>query len=117
MCVCSLNSILTAAMAVWDTYPSDYRAAEVNAIITATQAGECASISGLSGSGKTNLLGFIANRVKPANIRYILVDCNRLTDHTSDAFFRLVQRSLGTPAAAEETGDELGLLDTLIGRR
>jgi energy-coupling factor transporter ATP-binding protein EcfA2 len=104
-------------MAVWDTYPSDYRAAEVNTVITATQAGECASVTGLSGSGKTNLLGFIANRVKLANVRYVLVDCNRLTEHTSDAFFRLVRRSLATPTVAEEMGDELGLLDTLIGRR
>src|SRR5690349_13155704 len=112
MCMCSSDSILIAAMPVWDTYPSDYRASEVNTVITATQAGECASVTGLSGSGKSNLLGFIAHRSQSPHVRYVLVDCNRLTEHTTDTFFRLARRSLGAPIGAEDGGDELGLLDT-----
>jgi len=49
-------------MSVWDSYPPDYRAAEVRAITGATRAGECVSVVGLSGAGKSNLLGFLADR-------------------------------------------------------
>jgi energy-coupling factor transporter ATP-binding protein EcfA2 len=101
-------------MSVWDTYPADYRADEVRAITLAAQAGESVSVAGLSGSGKSNLLGFLANRAQPQSCRFILVDCNRLSLPTADAFFQLIRRALGS---TEETIDELGALDVLIGRR
>jgi energy-coupling factor transporter ATP-binding protein EcfA2 len=105
-------------MAVWETYPSDYRAAEVRAVVVAVQAGECVSVVGLSGSGKSNLLGFIANRVKNTRCYFALVDCNRISErdgaYTTDGFFRLLRRALGSPG---ETTDELGMLDTVIERR
>ena len=100
-------------MSVWDTYPVDYRAAEVRAVVSAAQSGECASVVGLSGSGKSNLLGFLANRARGARCSFALVDCNRVTEYTPEAFFRLIRRALGS---AEGTGDELDLLDTLIQR-
>src|SRR6266508_3108925 len=101
-------------MTTWDTYPPDYRAAEVHEIISAVQAGECAAVIGLSGSGKSNLLGFMASRVKPAGCRFVLVDCNRLVDPSTDALFRLIRRSLGS---AETTTDEPSLLDATLEQR
>jgi hypothetical protein len=101
-------------MTVWNTYPADYRAAEVHTLVAATQAGESASVIGLSGAGKSNLLGFLSNRVKAERCHFVLVDCNRLTEHTPEAFFRLTRRTLGSTA---ETSDELGLLDTAIERQ
>jgi energy-coupling factor transporter ATP-binding protein EcfA2 len=101
-------------MSVWDTYPADYRQAEVSEIVTAALGGECVALAGLSGSGKSNLLGFIANRTKPAGCRFVLVDCNRIGEYSSDAFFRLIRRSLGN---TDLTGDELGLLDSVVALR
>ena len=48
-------------MSVWDSYPANYRAREVQYIHTAVQAGECVAVVGLSGAGKSNLIGFLAN--------------------------------------------------------
>ena len=101
-------------MSIWDNYPTDYRAAEVRQIISAVQAGECAAVTGLSGSGKSNLLGFMANRAQPAGCRLVLVDCNRLIERNMEAFFRLIRRNLGS---SEPTSDELGQLDTVIEQR
>jgi ABC-type phosphate/phosphonate transport system ATPase subunit len=49
-------------MSVWDTYPVTYRQNEVQSILAAVRAGECAAVVGLSGAGKSNLMGFLANR-------------------------------------------------------
>ena len=101
-------------MQIWDTYPSDYRAAEVRVIVAAAQAGECTALAGLSGSGKSNLLGFIANRARTASCRFVLVDCNRIDSFSPQAFFRLIRHALGSTEAAS---DELGALDTIIAQR
>jgi energy-coupling factor transporter ATP-binding protein EcfA2 len=101
-------------MNVWDTYPTDYRSAEVRAIVAAAEAGECIALVGLSGSGKSNLLGYIANRVTSDRCRFVLVDCNRLTTPSTDAFFRLIRHSLGSTEAAD---DELTRLDRVIEQR
>ena len=44
-------------MGIWDEYPIDYRKQEVGYIIKTVLAGDCVSVLGLSGSGKSNLLG------------------------------------------------------------
>ena len=100
-------------MSVWDTYPADYRAREVDAIKSAVQAGECAAVVGLSGAGKSNLLGFIVYRVSgdEALPRFVLVDCNRLSEHNPQALFRLVRQALGESNAAS---DELAALDVIL---
>ena len=49
-------------MSVWDEYPEDYRTSQVQAILSAVQAGESVALVGLSGSGKSNLLGYLAHR-------------------------------------------------------
>ncbi len=91
---------MTAATPVWDTYPTDYRQKEVQAILAAVQAGECVSLVGLSGSGKSNLAGFLANRQKDLEggqtrlPRLLLVDCNRLPAPSGAALFQLLVESL-----------------------
>jgi energy-coupling factor transporter ATP-binding protein EcfA2 len=107
----------------WDAYPANYRSREVQIILRAVQAGECVSVIGLSGSGKSNLLGFLANRsgslvgsdeVFQPGIHPCLVDCNRLAEFSAAAFFRLARGSLGDSSSAQ---DEIAALDSLITRR
>lgn len=97
-------------MSVWDGYPANYRSREVQALVSAAQAGECAALIGLSGSGKSNLMCFIAHRlgrdgslpgVPRQHPAFVLVDCNRLPQPAPEALFRLVLEALGSPAAAE----------------
>jgi energy-coupling factor transporter ATP-binding protein EcfA2 len=89
-------------MSAWDSYPDDYRAREVEYIRTAVQAGECVSVVGLSGAGKSNLIGFLANRSPLARCS-VLIDCNRLPTPDAEALYGLARRSLGDlqPAAGE----------------
>ncbi len=87
-------------MSTWDEYPSNYRSDEVQANLTAIKAGECASVVGLSGSGKSNLLGFMAHRqalFAPCP-RLVLVDCNRLREISTQALFELMADALGGTA-------------------
>lgn len=78
-------------MSTWDEYPADYRYRELGAILAAVNAGECVSVVGLSGSGKSNLLGYLANRCDASiACRFILVDCNRLTEISQGALFSTV---------------------------
>ena len=101
-------------MRVWSTYPADYRAAEIEAITTAVRGGECVSVVGLSGAGKSNLLGFLANRVSTDEHPMILVDGNRLRKQTPDGLFRLIRRALGSRGAV---ADEWEALDMAIEAR
>lgn len=97
-------------MSIWKTYPSDYREKEVQHILATVSAGECASIVGLSGAGKSNLMGFLANRKDIFPHPNTLVDCNRLRNNTSDELFRLIRRALGDSTPAEDEFDALDLL-------
>ena len=109
-------------MSTWDTYPDDYRFQEVQAILSAVQAGECVAVVGLSGSGKSNLLGFIANRlsqVQPQADRipaFYLVDCNRLVEFTSQALFRLMSSSLSKKETAS-VEDALAELESILDQK
>ena len=108
-------------MSAWEQYPVDYRSAQVQEIWRAARSGECVSVVGLSGSGKSNLLGFVANRFldtpaagriaedSPLGLNFILIDCNRLEDATPQAFFRLARRGLEGPAFAPAPDDLLAL--------
>ena len=51
----------------WEAYPPDYRAEVVTAIEAAVRGGESVSVVGLSGAGKSNLLGFLAQRAAAAD--------------------------------------------------
>jgi hypothetical protein len=101
-------------MSIWNTYPASYREQEVQHILTAVQAGECVSLIGLSGAGKSNLMGFIANRSDAFPHPNALVDCNRLTKPTTGAFFRLIRHALGEREAAD---NEFMALEAVIDRR
>ncbi len=101
-------------MSIWKTYPSDYREKEIQHILAAVRAGECAAVVGLSGAGKSNLMGFIANRPDAFPHPAALVDCNRLRENTSDELFRLMRRALGEVTPAD---DEFNALDFLIENR
>lgn len=91
-------------MSIYDAYPPTYRAQEVQAILTATQAGECVSIVGLSGSGKSNLMNFLgyslSQAVQAGQVHYLMVDCNRLVHPSTEALYAL----LGSALAASPTG-------------
>jgi hypothetical protein len=104
-------------MSVWEAYPTDYRRQEVDAIRAATVAGECVSVVGLSGAGKSNLLGFIASRTNASEpdreARFFLVDCNRLPEFTGKALFHLARATLGDN---ERVDDEFQALNDCLGR-
>ena len=68
-------------------------AAEVRAIQTAVKAGECVAVVGLSGAGKSNLLGFLAAHQPPDGPTFVLVDGNLVTGQN--------------PASSEEAAREL----------
>ena len=106
-------------MSIWDQYPSTYRKREVEQIMRAVCSGECVAIIGLSGSGKSNLMGFIAHRVKtePDCPQFVLVDCNRLTDQNPSSFFSLLRYALDgarEEATPSDTTDPLISLGAAI---
>ncbi len=102
-------------MSAWDDYPDDYRANQVQSILAAVRAGESAAVIGLSGSGKSNLLGYLTHRWGKAGSqpRLVLVDCNRLVDAAPASFFHLVRAALGESST---TDDELGALEAALDR-
>ncbi len=111
-------------MSNWEAYPPDYRADLVAAIQRAVAAGESVSIVGLSGAGKSNLLGFLAQRTPPPGTpALVLVDGNRLSEATPAGFLRLMRRALerawplDSAAPAAEHDDPLEALDDAIARR
>ncbi|GAB4580476.1 MAG: hypothetical protein Fur0022_32170 [Anaerolineales bacterium] len=80
-------------MSIWDSYPPTYRQKEIQIILAAVRAGESVSLLGLSGAGKSNLLGFLANRVGWEG-RFVLVDGNRLSESTPSALYHLIHEAL-----------------------
>ncbi len=109
-------------MSVWDAYPANYRAAEVQAIRAAVKAGECVAVVGLSGAGKSNLLGYLAARQPDdGSPRYVLVDSNRLSEHSAAAYLGLMHLALaqawpGTASAPIEL-DALASLEVALAPR
>ncbi len=88
----------------WESYPPEYRSEEVSTITSSVRAGECVAVVGLSGSGKSNLLAFLANQHSNDNLCFVMIDCNRLEECSLPALFRLIYRSLG------KHGEPQGLL-------
>ncbi len=101
-------------MSIWDSYPASYRHAEVELILSAVRTGECFAVAGLSGSGKSNLLGFLAHRVSEAGLEWVLVDCNRMEDVSSGAFYRLI---LGALSGQDASGGGLAEITTVLKQR
>jgi hypothetical protein len=101
-------------MSVWDSYPHTYRYKAVQYILSAVRAGNCVSVVGLSGAGKSNLMRFITHRLDAFPHPAILVDCNRLRENSTDAVLQLIRVSLGDK---EPVTDEWAALDTTLHRR
>ncbi len=104
----------------WDEYPVHYRESEVQAILTALRAGECVQVIGLSGAGKSNLMGFLYQRVgaQPGCPAFLLVDGNRAQPRTAQGLFHLAGQALEGPGAAHSAQDhEIDRLETAIARR
>lgn len=108
-------------MSVWESYPPDYRSREVRQIAAAVQAGESVAVVGLSGSGKSNLLGFLEQRLGRDGIvpgvtsphpAFFLVDCNRLLEPGAAGLYRLVLEAMDC-----ETGKgDFNALDEAVGK-
>ncbi len=103
-------------MSPWSNFPSNYRSKEVQFISRAVQAGECVLIVGLSGAGKSNLLGFLAHRVgeRQSLPSMVLIDCNRLLEISVGNLFHLIRTSIGEP---QSVSDEFNALYELIGHQ
>ncbi|MFZ0545984.1 MAG: winged helix-turn-helix domain-containing protein [Candidatus Promineifilaceae bacterium] len=102
-------------MTDWESYPTTYREKEVKAVLAATGAGECVSVIGLSGAGKSNLMRFMASSTAVPTHRFQLIDCNRLLDQSPAAFLRLVRRTLGsTEPPASDALAELDALESAV---
>jgi energy-coupling factor transporter ATP-binding protein EcfA2 len=104
------------ATSIWNAYPPDYRGQEVRAILAATRAGECVSVIGLSGAGKSNLLGFLAHTQSTPQRPLALIDVNRLPAPTPEALFSQIGRAL-SPAPLPESRLSLDALSALIDGR
>lgn len=101
-------------MSPYDDYPPDYRAAEVQSILHAIGAGECVSVVGLSGSGKSNLLGYLAHYPGiHSPVGLLFFDCNRLPENTPQALFQSLFRAFGGSAESSD----FAVLDAAIGRK
>lgn len=101
-------------MSNWDTFPADYRSAEVQTIRTAVKAGECVAVVGLSGAGKSNLLGYLAGRqLGPDHPLFVLVDGNRLSDLSAASLLQLMRQSLAPDVVCLGSLDQQ--LDALAG--
>lgn len=106
----------------WEAIPADYRADLVAVIESATRAGDCVSVVGLSGAGKSNLLGFLAQRASSGHPKMVLVDGNRLAESSPAGFLRLMRRALErawpVPGTIGGEGDDaLEALELAITRR
>ncbi|MDX1435843.1 MAG: winged helix-turn-helix domain-containing protein [Anaerolineales bacterium] len=101
-------------MTDWDSYPEDYRRDEITQILAAVRAGESVAIIGLSGAGKSNLLGFLRNRAPEFPGELVLADCNRLEDRSPEALWRLISSAMGAPLPP---GAGLSSLEELVSER
>jgi hypothetical protein len=93
---------------MWDAYPPDYRLAEMESLLRAVQAGQSAAVIGLSGAGKSNLMGFLAQRGGPERLpshQFGLVDFNRLTTPAPEGVYALLLGCLGLAPPAGGTAD------------
>jgi hypothetical protein len=98
----------------WDSYSADYRASEVATILRASRAGESVAVIGLSGSGKSNLLGYLAHRQSAARHPLLFVDANRLLEPVPAGLLRLAQQALGEYG---EGGEPLAALSAAVAQR
>lgn len=99
-----MSTPLPASPSLFGDYPDNYRSAEIHRIHGATQAGDCVAIIGLSGAGKSNLLGYLSERGQTASHRFALVDCNRLPSVSAEALLDLIGAALAPVAPSPGDG-------------
>jgi hypothetical protein len=114
-----MNSIIqkypAITMSIWNAYPPDYRAPEVRALVAATRAGECVSVTGLSGAGKSNLLGFVAHTQSAPAHAFVLIDLNWLPASAAapEALLSQINRALCDAPASEPAAAPAPALEAL----
>lgn len=101
-------------MSIWDEYPAEYRKKEITKILGAVQAGECVLLVGLSGAGKSNLMGFLYHRCQQDALRMALVDGNQAQPCSAAGLFRLTRKALGSRDTAD---DEYLALEVAVAER
>lgn len=81
----------------WEAYPDSYRTKEMKILASWIAAGESGSVVGLTGSGRSNLLGFLAHRVDALQsylpnkaIAVIPVDIYNLPTNDLSSFYRTI---------------------------
>jgi len=105
----------------WAEFPKSYCAEDVQTLLSWVAAGESGTIVGWSGTGKSNLLGFLATRpdvtgphLPGDSNRYcfLLLDVNSLPEVTVSAFYRGMLQTLheATKASREPTQDGMAAL-------
>ncbi|MAT42122.1 MAG: hypothetical protein CL609_07255 [Anaerolineaceae bacterium] len=95
-------------------YPNTYRKTEIDKIISAVEAGESISLVGLSGAGKSNLLGFLSTQQNP-HIKFVYIDGNRLQVSNSQNLLQLILNSIiGENNISHQT--EFSSLENEIGK-
>jgi energy-coupling factor transporter ATP-binding protein EcfA2 len=86
-------------MAGTPSHPADYRSKEISEITAAIRAGECVSLLGLSGTGKSNLLAHLAFSRSTPDHPILLADGNRLADFSAGGLLHLLNECMADPAA------------------
>jgi hypothetical protein len=86
----------------WSFYPATYRQAEVQRIVAAALRGDSTAVIGLSGAGKSNLLGFLVRRIAVEGLEWKFLDGNRLRQKDVDGFLQLIGEVLGCGAGLME---------------
>ncbi|HKJ27940.1 MAG TPA: winged helix-turn-helix domain-containing protein [Anaerolineales bacterium] len=104
-------------MSEWQNYPAGYRQNEIQQILRAVRAGESAALVGLSGAGKSNLVGFLTNRWplpgETDDIRFALLDCNSLPQPDTPTLLKHLRTALGDES---EQVNEFSALNNTIGQ-
>ena len=86
----------------WSAYPVTYRARELELLAGWVSAGESSSVVGLSGCGRSNLLGFLCHRpevfqtyllAQVSDVVLIPVDLNNLPNNDLSTLYRIILRS------------------------
>jgi len=110
-------------MSSWHHFPLDYRTHEIQAILSAVKSGQCVSLVGLSGSGKSNLMGFLAHRYTEIPVvrpipkwppLFCLLDCNQLADHSPDSLLRFIRNALESTGSSGNFPDEFVALESVL---
>ncbi len=96
----------------WTNYPETYRNQEITHIHQAVDAGESVSVVGLSGSGKSNLLGFLVYSPPPQH-RYLFIDGNHLLYPRTEDLLEAIKSSLVKEFQLSEVNDSTNIFEVL----